>query len=374
MKFDNKIIDGDNYHLKFLINSKKVKKIFFLSGEISFVRSGAKRYFKSILKKKEVFYFFKKNKYVEIKELIKLIRLIKNFKPDLIIAVGGGSVLDYAKLANNLDNDDLESRIIKKKSLSFKKKTKLLAIPTTAGSGSEVTSSGVVYVNRIKYSIEDIKMVPDYFFLFPKFVINANSKIRAASALDGIAQSIESIISLKSNHESLKYSLKSLDIFTKNINNYFENNNNKNTIKMCIASNLAGKAINISRTTAPHAVSYPFTSHYGIDHGHAVILTLKNFLNFNYKNIDKSISNFSLHKRYQEIFKVTKSQNIKGLNLFLDEIINKSKVITNYKKLGINIDKFSNVILREVNLQRLANNPLKLGKKDIKNIILNEQL
>ena len=209
-------------------------------------------------------------------------------------------------------------------------------------------------------------MVPDYFFLFPKFVINANSKIRAASALDGIAQSIESIISLKSNHESLKYSLKSLDIFTKNINNYFENNNNKNTIKMCIASNLAGKAINISRTTAPHAVSYPFTSHYGIDHGHAVILTLKNFLNFNYKNIDKSISNFSLHKRYQEIFKVTKSQNIKGLNLFLDEIINKSKVITNYKKLGINIDKFSNVILREVNLQRLANNPLKLGKKDIK--------
>ena len=103
-------------------------------------------------------------------------------------------------------------------------------------------------------------MVPDYFFLFPKLVINSNSKIRSASALDGISQAIESIISLKSNKESVRYSLMSLDIFAKNLNNYFEKNNDKNTLQMCIASNLAGKAINISRTTAPHAVSYLYFS------------------------------------------------------------------------------------------------------------------
>ena len=164
--------------------------------------------------------------------------------------------MDYAKLANILESEDLVNKIKKNKLLRFKKKAKLLAIPTTAGSGSEVTSSGVVYIGKIKYSIEDTKMVPDYFFLFPKLVINANSKIRSASALDGISQAIESIISLKSNKESVRYSLMSLDIFAKNLNNYFEKNNDKNTLQMCIASNLAGKAINISRTTAPHAVSY----------------------------------------------------------------------------------------------------------------------
>jgi len=372
MNFNSKIIDGDNYNLNLLVKSKKIKKIFLISGEKSFTKSGAKNYFQSILKNKNVSYFFKKNKYVEIYELIKLIGLIKNLKPDLIIAVGGGSVLDYAKLANILDSEDLVNKIKKNKLLRFKKKAKLLAIPTTAGSGSEVTSSGVVYIGKIKYSIEDTKMVPDYFFLFPKLVINANSKIRSASALDGISQSIESIISLKSNRESVRYSLMSLDIFAKNLNNYFEKNNDKNTLQMCIASNLAGKAINISRTTAPHAVSYPFTSHYGIDHGHAVILTLKNFLNFNYRNIDKSISNFNLYNRYQEIFKITKTYDINGLNLFLDKIIKKSKVVTDYKKLGIDIDKFSNVITKEVNLQRLANNPLKLSKSDIKSIIINK--
>ena len=74
---------------------------------------------------------------------------------------------------------------------------------------------------------------------------------------------------------------------------------------MCLAANLSGRAINISRTTAPHAVSYPFTSHHGIDHGHAVILTLKNFLDFNFTHSNKSISNFNLCDRYKQIFKIT---------------------------------------------------------------------
>ena len=95
-------------------------------------------------------------------------------------------------------------------------------------------------------------------------------------------------------------------------------------------------------------------------------------MNFNYRNIDKSISNFNLYNRYQEIFKITKTYDINGLNLFLDKIIKKSKVVTDYKKLGIDIDKFSNVITKEVNLQRLANNPLKLSKSDIKSIIINK--
>ena len=136
-----------------------------------------------------------------IEELINLIVEIKIFKPDLIIAVGGGSVIDYAKLSNVLDEENLYDKIKKNKPLYFKKKSKLLAIPTTAGSGSEVTSSGVVYLGKIKYSVESYKMIPDYFFLFPKLIINANKKIRSSSALDGIAQSIESIISLKSNNE-----------------------------------------------------------------------------------------------------------------------------------------------------------------------------
>ena len=71
---------------------------------------------------------------------------------------------------------------------------------------------------------------------------------------------------------------------------------------MSLAANLSGKAINISRTTAPHAVSYPFTAHFGISHGHAVSLTIEKFLKFNYDKINYSNSNFDLNKRYENIF------------------------------------------------------------------------
>ena len=68
---------------------------------------------------------------------------------------------------------------------------------------------------------------------------------------------------------------------------------------MLYLANLAGRAINISKTTVPHAVSYPFTSNYGISHGHAVSLTFEKFFKFNYFNKHKSSANFDLQKRFE---------------------------------------------------------------------------
>ena len=83
---------------------------------------------------------------------------------------------------------------------------------------------------------------------------------------------------------------------------------------MLLASNLAGKAINISKTTAPHAVSYPFSSLFGLDHGHAVSLTLEKFLLFNFKNLKHSETSFDLYQRYKFIFEIFKVKNINELN------------------------------------------------------------
>ena len=75
---------------------------------------------------------------------------------------------------------------------------------------------------------------------------------------------------------------------------------------MCLAANLSGKAINISKTTAPHAVSYPFTSYFGVSHGHAVSLTLNKFLLFNYKNIHNCSQDFDLKKGFKILFSLTR--------------------------------------------------------------------
>ena len=93
---------------------------------------------------------------------------------------------------------------------------------------------------------------------------------------------------------------------------------------MSIAANLAGKAINISKTTAPHAASYPFTSLFNISHGHAVGLFFEKFFKFNYDNLNKSDTSFDLKKRFDLIFNLFDVSNIDDFNSKLS-LIKKSK-------------------------------------------------
>ena len=138
---------------------------------------------------------------------------------------------------------------------------------------------------------------------------------------------------------------------------------------MCLSAYYSGKAISISKTTAPHAVSYPFTSYFGVDHGHAVSLTLAEFLKFNYDNNDKSLTNFNLLKRYKILFNIFEVNNI-------DEFINKLIQIKKFFKLENNLIKVNknipnkiNLIVNNVNAQRLINNPVRITKKIIKGIL-----
>ena len=191
--------------IKNFINDKSLKKIFVLCGKKSFITSGAEIFFKKLLDNKDVKLFYKISEFPVLEELIKIIKDIKNFKPDLILAVGGGSVIDYAKIANVVDiRDDLKNLIVNY-SYPFKNKyTKLAVIPTTAGSGAEVTSNAVIYVDGIKHSFESELLVPDNFFLIPKFLISAPNKIKASAGFDAIAQALESLISKKSNEQSVE--------------------------------------------------------------------------------------------------------------------------------------------------------------------------
>ena len=138
---------------------------------------------------------------------------------------------------------------------------------------------------------------------------------------------------------------------------------------MSIASNLAGKAISISKTTAPHAASYPFTSLFNISHGHAVSLFFEKFFKFNYENIDKSKTSFDLKKRFDLIFNLFDVQDINGFNSKISLIKKQAKLEDDLTKFNIDIIKNSEDVLKGINLLRLGNNPVKIDGKDIFNII-----
>ena len=116
-----------------------------------------------------------------------------------------------------------------------------MVIPTTAGSGAEITSNAVIYVNKIKHSFESELLIPNQYFLIPEFLISAPNKIKASAGFDAIAQALESLISKKSNNQSIDYASKSLKISTNSYISFLNNPNMKNATEMSIASNLAGK-------------------------------------------------------------------------------------------------------------------------------------
>lgn len=351
------------------INDKSFKKIFVLCGKKSFVNSGAENLLKNI-SNKEIKLFYKKSEIPILEELIEIIKDIKNFKPDLFLAIGGGAVIDYAKIANVVDIRPDLAELIVNYTYPFKKKyTKLAVIPTTAGSGAEVTSNAVIYVDGIKHSFESELLIPDHFFLIPEFLISAPNKIKASSGFDAIAQALESLVSRKSNDKSVEYASKSLRVSVNSFISFINQPNMKNSTEMSIASNLAGKAISISKTTAPHAASYPFTSLFNISHGHAVSLFFEKFFKFNYENIDKSETSFDLKKRFDLIFNLFDVQDINGFNSKISLIKKSANLEDDLTKFNIDIIKSSEDVLKGINLLRLGNNPVKIDGKDILNII-----
>lgn len=350
------------------LSEKKFQKCLLISGKNSYYKSGANKIFDDLLKKKNCLKYFKNSSIPEFSELKKIIKIVHDFKPDLILAIGGGTVIDYAKSANCLNMEITEENIISGKVI-YKKKAELCAIPTTAGSGAEVTENAVLYLKKIKYSVEDKLIKPDHFFLIPELIIDSDFKLKAASGFDAIAQGIESILSIRSNDDSFKYSQKSLDYSFSNYQKYLENPNIENTNSMCLAANLSGKAISIARTTAPHALSYPFTSIFNVSHGHAVSLTLNQFVKFNFLNINRAKNNFDLKKRYEILFKVSKTTNINDFCDYLEFLKKTANLEGKLKKLNIHLDNNYEQILSGVNLLRLKNNPVEVTHNDIKKIL-----
>jgi alcohol dehydrogenase class IV len=352
------------------INDKSFKKIFILCGKNSFITSGAKNFLNKEVINKQIELFYKNSDVPKLAELIEIVKKIKAFNPDIILAIGGGTIIDYAKIANVIDvRPDLAELIVNYSYPFKKKKFKLAVIPTTAGSGAEVTSNAVIYVNNIKHSFESELLLPDYFFLIPEFLISAPNKIKSSAGFDAIAQALESLISKKSNKESLDFAVKSLKISINSYLPFLEKPNLNNATEMSIASNLAGKAISISKTTVPHATSYPFTSLFNISHGHAVSLFFEHFFKFNFDNLDKADTTFDLNERFKLIFKLLDVKNINDFNTRITLIKKRANLKDNLNELNIDINKNSERIVQGINLLRLGNNPVKVNKLDIIKII-----
>ena len=248
-------------------------------------------------------------------------------QPDLIIAVGGGSAMDMAKLIRHYAAEQGYQ-------------VPLVAIPTTAGTGAEATHFAVVYREGVKHSVEADDILPDTVVLYPPFTYSNSAYLTACTGFDALAQAIEAFWNHNATEESREYSERAMSLIYKQLPACIAHpEQTELRDELLQGAYWAGRAINITKTTAPHAFSYAFTSHYNYPHGHAVALTFPFFMQLNGSQKLFDLLDMSAGQVLQQTERYISSL---GLSLQLPP-----EVAVRYA-------------LQAVNVQRLANNPVKV--------------
>ncbi|MDD3253981.1 MAG: iron-containing alcohol dehydrogenase [Lachnospiraceae bacterium] len=214
-------------------------------------------------------------------------QVIDEFKgsgADFIVACGGGSVMDAAKLASVLTTDEYGVKELLDNPGMAKKCVAIALIPTTAGTGAEVTPNAIVAVpeKELKVGIVNDNMVSDYVFLDARMIKNLPRSIAAATGVDTLAHAIECFTSKKANPFSDTFALEALDLVFNNIEKACDDPEAmeaKN--QMQIAALYGGIAITASGTTAVHALSYPLGGKYHIAHGVSNAMLLAAVMKYN---------------------------------------------------------------------------------------------
>ena len=290
--------------------------------------------------------------------------------PDVIIGVGGGSVLDMAKLLavlHDRTSADVDAVTTGPVDLSTRK-VHLILVPTTAGSGAEATHFSVLYRDDVKYSIAGKGLLPDHIVLDPSLVTGGEPEQLAASGLDALCQCIESIWAKGATSQSQESATEGLRVLARSLVSFVRGDGSV-AADIQWASHLGGHAINTSKTTAPHALAYFLTVRLGVPHGVAVASTLGYFIEHHSASAelnDSSTENFNLALEIiREVLGLENGENAVEHFKALFSELGLDGPRTYWPQDNDSINKW----LRSANPQRLGNHPLPLGQAELIQIL-----
>lgn len=302
-------------------------------------------------------------------EKINLIRKeLNHFSFDRIIAIGGGSVMDIAKILILKGHEDTQLYFEKKVPLI--KEKNLVCIPTTCGTGSEVTQITIAYIKdlKTKLGLSHPSLLPDEAILVPELLKNIPFTIYMHSGIDALIHSIEAYLSPKATTYTDLLATKGIKMILKTFNGLHSNDKSPAYYQpkdMLIASNLSGLAFGNAGVGAIHALSYPLGGRYHVPHGESNYLFLDAILNIYLKKKPAGKIS-SLLEIFSESLKVSKDTAVKSLKNLLEELL-PVKPLSSYGMVNDDIEIFSQLV---INTQQrlLVNNYVKISQNEIKEI------
>ena len=362
--------------LEKILKKNNFRKIFLITGRKSFKNTDIKKIIFDILEEYDFYHFNDYTINPKVEDIKKGLDLFRKEKCDVIVAIGGGSVIDIGKCISlfSTNQGNIEDFILKKVKIK-QRGIPLIRIPTTAGSGSEATHFAVVYIGKIKYSLAEPKyMQPQFVIVDAQFTLSLPNNVSAVSGMDAFCQAIESYWNINSTRKSKKYAKKAIGLIINNILKVVKNPDKKSRFNMSLAANFAGKAINITKTTACHAISYPITSFFNVPHGHAVALSLPSMIVFNSEVSRKDILDPRgikyVKKTMKEIISMIGATTFNEAKELITQLMEDIGLETKLKNLGIKTEEDINLIIKNgFNPDRVKNNPRKLTEAELRKIL-----
>lgn len=289
---------------------------------------------------------------------------------DGVIALGGGSVIDLAKsfvgLSYFMENGsfseiDVLDSIKTKKYLKESMSIPIYAIPTTAGTGSEVTRWATVWDldNIAKYSVDSEQLYPKKAYIVPEYTISMPKRLTLSTGLDAICQAVEAYWAKATNPVVRELSKASIKLLVEYLPKVLDDGTNlEYREKVALGSLFSGLAFSNTRTTACHSISYPLTMKFGIEHGLACIITLPEVMKINMPEIIEK----------EELFKALGVESPEELQNWLDRVSERI-VDLRLRSFGIKEKDIDGLVDLSFTLGRMDNNPVNINKEDVKHIL-----
>lgn len=321
-----------------------------------------------MLEKKEVLLKEFHHSNPDLGDVLRFRQEIGAFDFQLIIAIGGGSVMDMAKALTALQGlsiesaEELRSAILAETYRQKERMVTWVGVPTTSGTGSEVTSWATVWDEEqgCKYSIADPRLYASSALLIPELTATKPLRLTAATALDALSHATEAYWAVRTNPISRMYALQAIQRICRFLPELKQEPRSLEARKqLALASLFAGLAFSNTRTTACHSISYPMTLLHGVDHGIAASFTLGAVMGMNWPVLIEP-------DQLLEAYGARTPEEVQAIILRLYEMFD---LPTRLREYGISRSDVEGISQRAFTKGRMDNNPVELSEQQVRDIL-----
>lgn len=283
-----------------------------------------------------------------------------------LLAVGGGSVLDMAKLIAYFSAQGTDKVATGASQGSEPCRWPIVAIPTTAGTGSEATHFATVYRGTVKHSVAHPSLRPRVAIIDPRLTFSMPREVAASTGLDALCQALESLWAVAGTPESRADARRAVELILPALEESVLHCTHDARCRVAEGAYLAGRAIDVSKTTAAHALSYGLTIRWGVPHGHAVALMLAPL-------VEVSLRWCALHPDHRACAAMERVVSVLGgpaaaprrISAFMERF----GLASSLREIGLNERGDLDWLARGVNEARLQNHPCPLSDADLRTVL-----